>query len=401
MATDLSPEELAYLQERKAAAQQGAAPVQQAPAQPVAKPIAGNVIPAEQTAPTSQAAVGSIQQPSAVPINYGPMISNVSSAYRNLKQQAPSVVESLDASMPWLKYAAGLIGAGIVGSKLLGQEKSNKSSGIQARSIVKTEPQMDISVRQPDGRIEPTLDVVEQNIGEKPTILSTQEAATQAAQEQVKQGKIKTGKAGGTLSTQGSQILHNASQGQAVSDVTETVGKPPPEGWRSQYERSKKNPIGPGGFNYIAGQYGPEEAKIRWEEQYGKKNVPYEQVVSDFGASKRPEHVSAEGKKGGGSFKKPEFVPEYIRGSAPVEAMARSGLAALGILPVAQKIKQGDYKGALNEAIPAMAMIAPALSLAASPLYTSEEEMKILKNAEQKRKVGAGRGIAPPSDYMR
>lgn len=223
MATDLSPEELAYLQERKAAAQQVAAPVQQAPAQPVAKPIAGNVIPAEQTAPTSQAGVGPVQQPSAAPINYGPMISNVNSAYRDLKQQAPSVLESLDASMPWLKYAAGLVGAGIVGSKLLGQEDTNKPSGIKARSIVKTEPQMDVSVRQPDGRIEPSLDVVEQNIGEKPTIPSSTEAAAQATQEKVKQGKIKTGKAGGSITPQESQILGNIESGKVKGKVSDVV----------------------------------------------------------------------------------------------------------------------------------------------------------------------------------
>lgn len=223
----------------------------------------------------------------------------------------------------------------------------------------------------------------------------------QETQKIVEQGKIKTGKAGGSISPIDATIESNVITGQQVSNVTEKVGKPPPEGWRSQYAKGKKNPIGPGGFNYIAGQYGPEEAASRWEQQYGKKNVPYEKVVEDFSAAKRPELPVGEGKKPGGSFPKPEFIPEYIRGSAPVEGMARTGLAALGIMPVAQKIKEGDYKGALNELIPAMAMISPSLSLAASPLYTSDEEIAILKKAEQGRKVGAGRGIAPPSAYMR
>jgi hypothetical protein len=46
-------------------------------------------------------------------------------------------------------------------------------------------------------------------------------------------------------------------------------------------------------------------------------------------------------------------------------------------------------------------MIDPRISLALSPLYTSDEEIAILKKAEQGRKAGAGRGIAPPSAYMR
>ena len=88
-------------------------------------------------------------------------------------------------------------------------------------------------------------------------------------------------------------------------------------------------------------------------------------------------------------------------GMAPIEGMARTGLAALGAIPVVQKLRQGDFKGALNEAIPASAMIDPRISLALSPLYTSDEEIAILKKAEQGRKAGAGRGIAPPSAYMR
>ena len=220
MATDLSPQELAYLQERQAAAQQAAAPVKQAPAQSVARSVAGNVIPAEQTAPTSEAGVGAVQQPSAAPINYGPMISNVSSAYRDLKQQAPSVIESLDASMPWLKYAAGLVGAGIVGSRLLGQEKQSKPSGIQARSIVKTEPQMDVSVRQPDGRIEPTLDVVEKNIGQKPTIPSIEEAAAQAP---VPPNISATD----NVSKKDTQLVGNLETGKAVSKAKEAGANKP------------------------------------------------------------------------------------------------------------------------------------------------------------------------------
>lgn len=156
--------------------------------------------------------------------------------------------------------------------------------------------------------------------------------------------------------------------------------------------------IGKGGWNWYQGQMGPEAEK-NWLQTFGRTNQTTRDVQQAMkeGRLKGPEVVEGRG----GSFKRETTVPEYIRGSAPVETIARTGLAALGILPVAKKIKEGDYKGALNELIPASAMIDPRISLALSPLYTSDEEIKILKEAEQKRKVGAGRGIAPPSDYLR
>lgn len=156
--------------------------------------------------------------------------------------------------------------------------------------------------------------------------------------------------------------------------------------------------IGQGGWHWYQGQLGPE-AEANWLRTYGRTNQPYSEVKQ---AVKEGRLTGAEVKEGkGGAFPREATVPSYIRGSASLEAMARTGLGALGIMPVAQKIKEKDYKGALNELIPAMAMISPSMSLAMSPLYTSEEEIATLKKAEQARKVGAGRGIAPPSDYMR
>jgi hypothetical protein len=197
------------------------------------------------------------------------------------------------------------------------------------------------------------------------------------------------------------------AEGASTVTATKPVAiAPPPEGMRSQYTKNKANPIGPGAFNHLVNNLGLEKATEVWEGRYGKTNVPYQQFVEEYSkaAGKEmhgPVKPLPEGSKPGGAFGKPEFIPEYIRGSAPIEAMARTGLAALGIMPIAQKLKQGDFKGALNEAIPASALIDPRLSLALSPLYTSEEEIATLKKAEQGRKVGAGRGIAPPSAYQR
>jgi hypothetical protein len=181
------------------------------------------------------------------------------------------------------------------------------------------------------------------------------------------------------------------------------AGSAIPEGMHPQYRPNpEKGIMGPSAFNHLANNLGLEKAMEVWEGRYGKTNVPYKEFMAEYEqtAGKKmqgPVKPLPEGAKPGGSFGKPEYIPEYIRGSAPIEAMGRSALAALGILPVAKKIKEGDYKGALNEAIPASALIDPRISLALSPLYTSEEEIATLKKAEQARKVGAGRGIAPPS----
>ena len=191
------------------------------------------------------------------------------------------------------------------------------------------------------------------------------------------------------------------------------IAEAPPEGWRANYLKNKSNPIGPGGFNYLAGQYGPEKAKAIWEEQYGKKNVPYEKVIQDWSASKNPAIPLAEGVKPGGTVPRGPHVPDYIKGGASIEGMTRTGFAALGLLPVAKELSKGNYKNALNEAIPAMSMVAPALSLAASPLYTSSEEKDTLNSIKQrgfksfkeleeyKDKIAGGRGVAPPSNYQK
>ncbi|UOF77710.1 hypothetical protein [Caudoviricetes sp.] len=180
-----------------------------------------------------------------------------------------------------------------------------------------------------------------------------------------------------------------------------------PKGMKPDYLKPKGG-IGVGPYHWFENQVGVERAPSLWRELFGEKNVPLKDVQEKYKAFAQsvPEGYTPRSDEGvlskrGGNFGKTSAVPEYIRGSSSIEGMARTGLAALGILPVAQKLKQGDFKGALNEAIPASALIDPRLSLALSPLYTSEEEIATLKKAEQGRKVGAGRGIAPPSAYQR
>lgn len=80
----------------------------------------------------------------------------------------------------------------------------------------------------------------------------------------------------------------------------------------------------------------------------------------------------------------------------------RGGLAGLAVIPAINQLRQGNYKEALNEIIPAVGLANPLAGLVTAPLYTSPEERALMSNMslkeleEYKTKVGAGRGIAPP-----
>jgi hypothetical protein len=296
---------------------------------------------------------------------------------------------------------------------LLGVLAGKAALDVGSSAVEKTKSLYDRMINKPSDSLgAPTPQTAPQTTPAATTeIPSVEAAAQQAAQQAAAEGKIKTGKAGGSITPQEGAILEGEASGKVKAEVSDVVKGPVvpkapvdvPEGRIASYPNPKRNKqgkdvIGQGGWHWYQGQMGPEAEK-QWLTQFGRTNQTYADVKQ---AIKEGRLQGAEVKEGkGGSFPREATVPNYIRGSAPVEAMARTGLGALGIMPVAKKIQEGDYKGALNELIPAMAMISPSLSLAASPLYTSDEEIAILKKAEQGRKVGAGRGIAPPSAYMR
>ena len=156
MATiDYSPEEKAYMQERDAALKQQVATT------PEPKAVTKKTTTVKDTNPSTLATVSDVQDTSAAPVDYGSLVSNVVSGYKDVKEKAPSVLESLDTSMPWLKYAAGtlgVLGAGAVaGGMFKGQEGKKPAPSIKDRSLVRVDPEMDVSRRMPDGRIEPTF----------------------------------------------------------------------------------------------------------------------------------------------------------------------------------------------------------------------------------------------------
>ena len=222
----------------------------------------------------------------------------------------------------------------------------------------------------------------------------------------------------------------------AAMNPTPVAGQP---GLREQYNIPKGiNPatgekfMGPGGFNYLTGQVGPERAAQAWEEQYGKRNVPAKQVIADYAATRYPPTaVTAEGKSGG-AFEKPKYIPEYIKGAVTPGALATtailSALPALGVAAV-QKYKgnktavdasvkeaqdslqslvtmpydvsKAALKGDFGPLKDLMLSINPG-SLLFNEMNKHDEE--IIKKMIQKEKVGAGRGmqgVPPPSAYNR
>lgn len=428
MATDYSPEELAYLKEKQE--QQAAAVAQSAP-QPVAKPAATNTIPAQQAAPTTEAAVGGVSQPVAAAPNYGQMVGDVTNAYKGLKQQAPSVLESLDTSMPWLKYIPALIAGGYVANKALGQEKP---SGIKSRSIVKTEPQMDVSVRQPDGRIEPTLDVVEQNLGEKPTIPT----AEQATKEMVESGKLKGGKAYGSTDVLDQAILKSepfieVEKKLEAAGAVKGAAVPSRRTPKEAVVFKEETPFNKAYNQYsqkLGGMNAPTESPLQkqfdtaWEDIHKnvlKGEMPKSQGGNPVGWDEAEKLVRSQPEKYPDIIKHLDQAAEKYgksytseKGFASLSGMANLAGNALGALGLTQAYKQakktGDWSdfgiGAINQvvgniapraAVPLALMTPSAVS---SGTLDSPEARELFARAQAKQ-VGAGRGIAPPSAYMR
>lgn len=109
----------------------------------------------------------------------------------------------------------------------------------------------------------------------------------------------------------------------------EVAGSP---GMREQYTKPKGG-VGPGGFNWLYGQEGPN-AQALWEQSYGKTNVPYSEVEPAYSAAKvGPPKTAAELGRAGGSFEKPKLIPSYIKGGSTPGFMG--ALAGLGLLGVA------------------------------------------------------------------
>ena len=209
--------------------------------------------------------------------------------------------------------------------------------------------------------------------------------------------------------------------------IAETSGAMKPN-----YNKTKKSPIGPGAYNWLAGQEGPKAPEV-WRNLVGEKNMPYNEFMEKvkpvyegyIGSYGEPDPFKQVAKPG--EYKRPSMVPENIRGSSNLKglaglagtagllmagttpeskaAMARASEAIkdIGIAPEAILRGKGDELGRMGN----------AYVTAGNPNYLRELQYQIGIEKDPQRKdillrefqkiggSGAGRGIAPPSAYMR
>lgn len=255
---------------------------------------------------------------------------------------------------------------------------------------------------------------------------------------------VVTGEAGASVAPTEAAIEKSKTP-RAERGSLATIANNPPviegqPGMREQYTVPKTkgstaiNPLtgekfmGPGGYNYLAGQLGPERVQQAWEEQYGKRNVPAQEVIQKYSESRYPPTAATIEGKSGGAFTKPKLIPEYIKGSASPGALATT--AVLAALPALGAAAYQKYKGnesavdaSLKEAKESLKSLATLpydvskaalqgdfgpfkdLMMSMNPASLLWNEMnkhdeEILKKMIYKEKVGAGRGmqgVPPPN----
>jgi len=225
-----------------------------------------------------------------------------------------------------------------------------------------------------------------------------------------------------------------ATGGNVTKAVNQTIANlvdKKPMGMRENYKSNKAEPIGPGAFNHLANNVGAEKAAEIWKDVYGEKNVPYKQYMEKYSqeAGKNmygPVVPLPEGAKPGGSFGTPKYIPEFIKGGASIGGMA--GAAAIPALVAAgvqaykgnKEAVNAELKDAWHSMKSLVTMPVDVAKAAGKGDFGPFKDMlmsmnpgTLLMNEMNKRdesaiqgmiqaeKVGAGRGIAPPSAYKR
>lgn len=240
---------------------------------------------------------------------------------------------------------------------------------------------------------------------------------------------------GPRASSVGEAVATGGNVDQAIKQtVANQLDTTVPQGMRENYKRSKTEPIGPGAFNHLANNVGLDNATKIWQEVYGQKNVPYAEYMAQYSKAagkemQGPVRPLAEGAKPGGSFGTPKYIPEYIKGSASPQALMAT--AAASAIPALAAAGYQAYKGnkekvdaELKDAWESMkSVVTMPIDVAKAAgkgnfgpfkdLLMSMNPGTLLMNEANKRdeaaiqrmiqaeKVGAGRGIAPPSAYQR
>lgn len=222
----------------------------------------------------------------------------------------------------------------------------------------------------------------------------------------------------------------------AVKEMITEVDQP---NMRPTYQRNKENPIGPQAYNWVAGQQGPKAPEV-WQNIVGEKNVPYSEFMERY----KPIY---EGAYGGGygdpdpfnqpaknsSYRKPSMIPPQIKGAASPAAIgataAASVIPALGVagiqaykgnkeavdrelkdawsslksvVTMPYDVTKAAAKGDFGPLKDVLMSVNPATLLLNEANKNDEKIIqKMIADERQAAKVGAGRGIAPPSAYQR
>ena len=338
--------------------------------------------------------------------------------------------------------AVALAGAGAGKSIYSGFKSLSDRMAEPKVETPKIEPLMDVNQRPPTGRIEPEFNKPGSSVVKTPKdpieqkLLELYEAQQAAKTQQ----PPKMGEPGfqpsAPVAPPSVKSLDEAFAASIAptkeAPKSDVEGSKVPPGMREQYKKSdKKNPIGPGAFNHLANNLGLEKAVQVWEEVYGKKNVPYKQFVEDYSKAAGKEMMGPKqplppGAKPGGSFGTPQYIPEYIKGGGtlgPIAGLAGlAGLTALTSSPEARAamgraqsaiqdlgISPDIFAGKGEE----MGRLGKGYVTAGNPQYKAQiaEQLKVEKDPERRQLLleefqkaggsGAGRGVAPPSEYMR
>lgn len=182
-----------------------------------------------------------------------------------------------------------------------------------------------------------------------------------------------------------------------------------PPGMKPDYSKPKGG-IGPGPYHWFENQVGIERAPALWRELFGDKNVPLKDVQETYKrfAESVPESYTPRSQGAlmprGGTFGKSAYVPQSVKGGASPSALAGLGLGGLMIAPsiaeAGQAAKRGDVGMAASHAAEVL-NVHPVTAFLNQLFGTSPQELETLRKADYSRKVGGGRGIAPPEAYQR
>lgn len=123
-----------------------------------------------------------------------------------------------------------------------------------------------------------------------------------------------------------------------VAPKSKVAPMAPPEGMNLQYRKNAKNPIGPGAYNWLAGQEGPKAAEV-WKNLVGEKNMSYDEFMKSkklvyegyIGGYGEPDPFKQVAKPG--EYVKPSTIPKSIKGAISPKLLGSLNTASMLMAP--------------------------------------------------------------------